>query len=61
MQLHIAFDLVEKLVTRFDVKIQPRIRPAEDHDEKVFVANDKTVSPEWRVEVVLFASTHCFK
>ena len=40
MQLHIPFDLVEELVARFDVEIEPRIGPAQYHHKEIFVMHD---------------------
>ena len=39
VQLHIPFDLVEELIPRFDVEVEPRIGPAQ--------CPEKTVRDQW--------------
>src|SRR5918992_4425431 len=53
MQLHIALDLVEELVAGLYVKIEARVRPAQHHDQEVFVTDNETVRSERRAEVFL--------
>jgi hypothetical protein len=53
VQLHIPFDLIEKLVAGLDVKIQSSIRTAQNHHEKIFLVDDELVGFEGRVEEML--------
>jgi hypothetical protein len=53
VQLHIPFDLVKELVSRLDVEIESRIGSAQYHHKEIFLTDDKAVSSERRVEVIL--------
>src|SRR5215204_244820 len=41
MQLHVAFDLIEELIAGLDMKIEPSIRPAQNHHQEIFVMDDQ--------------------
>jgi hypothetical protein len=53
MQLHVAFDLIEELVTGLDVKIEPSIRSPQNHHQEIFMMNDELIGSEGRIEEVL--------
>jgi hypothetical protein len=53
VELHVAFDLIKELIPRFDMKVEPRIRPTKYHDQEVLMTNNEAIRPEWRVEVIL--------
>ena len=52
VQFHIPFDLVKEFVAWFDVKIEPRVGPAQYHHEKVFVMNQKAIGSKRRIEII---------
>src|SRR5260370_14145351 len=49
-QLHLALDLVKKFITGVDMKIEPCVRPAKHHDQKIFMMDEKLICAEWRVK-----------
>jgi hypothetical protein len=51
MQFHASFHLIEELVPGFDMEVEPRIGPAQDHHQEILVVNQQTIGSERRVEV----------
>jgi hypothetical protein len=52
VQFHIPLDLIKELVAWFDVKIEPRVGPAQHHHEKVLVMNQKAIGSKRRIEII---------
>jgi hypothetical protein len=52
-KLHLTLDLVKKLVPRIDMEIEPRIRPAQHHDNKILMADQQLVRAKRRIEQML--------
>jgi len=52
MKLHIPFDLIEELIPRFDMEIEPRIGPAQYHHKEIFMMNEQAIGPKRRVEII---------
>ena len=52
VELDIAVDLIKKLLAGFDVKVQARVWPAEDHHDKFPIMREDAVGLERRPEEV---------
>jgi hypothetical protein len=52
MKFDVAVNLIEKFLAGFDVKVQPRVRTVQHHDDEILMVREDMVGLERRPEEV---------